>query len=390
MIADTNLFREYIDQAFEKHPELFPTNISQGYHLHGFTKPSVKIKGMVQIRIKTVIDGEQYTIAPSFILPYMRGKIGAVENALFLMKYDVPFSALTHVFGRNDMYWYRLHNSWGRNSIVGTTIKSEDKLPKNLAADEKHSKLKKDKVYLPITVGQNCILGSEVSKTADGKDLEAGYGVFVAEAKNISEDYTPETINTDGWAGTNTAWKALYSNVVIILCFLHSYLKIRKTCRKTKETLNMIKEKVWDAYLANNKRSFSQRLRRLREWAQTFEFKADSTKSKILKLCSNVNKFSIAYDHVNCLRTSNMADRLMRFISESLVNRQYFHSNIESATLWTRSRAILHNFTPICPRRRKKMETGLVCPASRLNGFSYSDNWLENLVVSTSMRGYRQ
>jgi len=85
-----------------------------------------------------------------------------------------------------------------------------------------------------------------------------------------------------------------------------------------------------------------------------------------------------------------MADRLMRFISKALVKRQYFHGNIDSATLWVRSQALIYNFSPICPRRHKIKETGLICPFSRLNDFSYSNNWVENMIVATSMNGFRR
>ena len=83
-----------------------------------------------------------FTIAPSFVMPYMTGYVDEIEKALFLHnKFGVSYWGLTYVFGRNDMYWYRLTQSFSRNSIVGTTIKSPDKLPENILGDEKHSKI---------------------------------------------------------------------------------------------------------------------------------------------------------------------------------------------------------------------------------------------------------
>jgi len=61
-----------------------------------------------------------FTIAPSFVLPYMTGYTDDVEKALLLRgKFGVPYWGLTYVFGHNDMYWERLELSLGRNSIVG-------------------------------------------------------------------------------------------------------------------------------------------------------------------------------------------------------------------------------------------------------------------------------
>ncbi len=36
----------------------------------------------------------------------------------------------------------------GEFSVTGTTVKSEDKLPNNLVADEKHTRVKGEKAYI--------------------------------------------------------------------------------------------------------------------------------------------------------------------------------------------------------------------------------------------------
>jgi hypothetical protein len=38
----------------------------------------------------------------------MTAMVHEVEKALFLRKFGVPFWALSHVFGRDHMYWYRV------------------------------------------------------------------------------------------------------------------------------------------------------------------------------------------------------------------------------------------------------------------------------------------
>ncbi len=88
-----------------------------------------------------------------------------------------------------DEYWYRMEQSLGRNSVVGTTIKSPELLPDNVAADEKHSRLKGEKVYVPTTVGDQCILGACVSENAGERGLKKGYGKFKEEALNLNPEY---------------------------------------------------------------------------------------------------------------------------------------------------------------------------------------------------------
>ncbi|WP_235111553.1 hypothetical protein [Acaryochloris sp. 'Moss Beach'] len=71
----------------------------------------------------------------------MVGKTHEMEKALYLCRFAVPFDAIAYVFGRNAMYWYWAYASLSRASIVGTTIKDPQLLPKHLVVDEKHSSM---------------------------------------------------------------------------------------------------------------------------------------------------------------------------------------------------------------------------------------------------------
>ena len=286
------------------------------------------------------------------------------------------------------MYWYRLTSAFGRNSIVGTTVKNPQNLPQDLLADEKHSKHEGEKVYVATTVGQDCVLGAAMCSGADTPALTQGYGVFAAEARNLDPHYQGETVNTDGWGATRAAWQELFPQIAIILCFLHAFIKVRARCKKRGALFHEISTLVWNAYDAPNKRSFSQRVRRLREWAQS-HLEAGVVLNKIQALCEKAPLFALAYEHPSAHRTSNMLDGLMRWQDRYLFNRQYFHRSWAAAELGIRAWAILSNFRPYCPRAIGTRTDG-ACAAERLNGFRYSENWLENLRVSMSMGGYRQ
>ncbi len=129
-------------------------------------------------------------------------------------------------------------------------------------------------------------------------------------ARQVRPDYQPETVNTDGWKATINVWQALFPAICIIQCFLHAVLSIRNVAKKaTKALYSQIAEKAWRLYRAGTKQSFSQRLRRLREWGGTL---GDSPlKTALLKLCGKKAGFLPAYDFAACLRTGNMIDRLM-------------------------------------------------------------------------------
>jgi len=96
-----------------------------------------------------------------------------------------------------------------------------------------------------------------------------------------------------------------------------------------------------------------------------------------------------SYDSVYAHRTSNLVDRLMEFLDRACFNGQYFHGTFESAESRVRALGLLWNFCPSSPETVKKY-AGQACPAERLNGKRYADNWLENLLVSASMNGVKQ
>jgi hypothetical protein len=383
---DINYARNYINTLITCHPELFPEQIKNGYCFYGYTDRSVRTG--ISCRRIDVHGLGIFTLSPGFVMPYMTAKTAEVEKGMLLLRFCVPCWVVAYILGYSIMFWYRLHCSLGRNSLVGSTIKSPDKLPKDLAADEKHTWLSGEKSYVATTVANECILGASLAESASEPALTKAYGVFADEAQNLKPNYQPETANTDGWFATQNAWQRLFPSITIILCFLHAFLKIRdRATQRLQPYFRQLAGKVWDAYHATTKRCFSQRIRRIKEWAVK-ELEDSSMKEKLLDLCAKKDRFIKSYDHPNAHRTSNMVDRLMRILDRAFFMAQYFHSSNEAAELRVRAIALLWNFCPSSPQTVKK-HGGKFSPAERLNNCKYHDNWLQNLIISTSMNGFR-
>jgi hypothetical protein len=385
IIHNPNDFRICVDKLIAMFPELFPAEVINGYQMKDFyysKKQSIWIR-----RIK--ISGVAYTIRPSFIMPYMVGSVDEVEKGLFLRKFNVPFWAVSYVFGKDAMYWYRIEQSIGRNSIVGTTVRNPEDVPKHLCADEKHSRILGDKTYVATTVGDGCILGAAVAKDAGEQSLTDAYQVYKQETHCVKPEYTPETVNMDGWKATRNAWRVLFPSVVIICCFLHVFIKIRDRAKKKyQDTFEKVASKLWDCYRAESKGSFSQRIRRLVEWCDNKDLPAVVI-NPIKKLRKNIAAYRIAYDYPKAHRTSNMVDRLMQRMDRHLYSTQYFHGSMDAAQLSIRGWTLIHNFAPYNPRT-VKVRDGYKSPAEQLNRFRYHNNWLHNLYVSASLGGYRR
>jgi hypothetical protein len=382
-VNDKKKYKTYIETQIQLYPELFPPSIKERWVLYGFVSDSKKQNLKIR-RIQTLKDKEVWQVYPSFVMPYMTCTTAEAEKILFLSNW-VPDWALADVFGIDAMKIYRLRTHVSRYSIVGTTVKDPEKLPKNLVADEKHAKISGEKVYAAITAGENCFLGASVSETASEEDLTKAYGQFKQESQSVNPDYKPLTANTDGWTATINAWGNNFITIVIIQCFLHAILKIKEVSTKvTRNLCNEILEKVWEVYQSKDKTTFSQNMECLREWAN--KLSESKLKVVLLKLCLKEKWFSAAYDFENAHRTSNMIDRLINRLDRRLFIGKWWHGSIVSAEKGLRSFCLLENFCPYCPITRKKYG-GKMSAFERLNGFRYHDCWLENLLIATSIQG---
>lgn len=211
-------FRKCIDERIKLFPELFPYEITNGYlmkDIYYCKKQSIPIR-----RIE--IEDTPYTIRPSFLMPYMTGVVDEIEKALFMRKFNVPFWTLSYAFGQDPMYRYRIEQALGRNSIVGTTIRNPDDIPQHLGADDKHTRILGDKVYVATTVGNECILGASIAKDTGNEALHDVYRVFKDEAQCLKPTYAPITVNMDGWKPTRNAWSFLF--------FLRCHRLLFSTC----------------------------------------------------------------------------------------------------------------------------------------------------------------
>ena len=174
-------------------------------------------------------------------------------------------------------------------------MKTAERFPTDLVADEKQSWLKGQRVSSATTAGPDWMLGASVAQSASQPDLKQAYGVLAQEARALEAEYAPQTVNTDGWQATQGAWKALCSTITVLLCLLHAVLTIRdRATQALGAVFAQVQERVWEAYHAPSKRAFSQRLRRRREWAET-ALPDSAMKTHTLDLCDKRAPLSRSY-----------------------------------------------------------------------------------------------
>jgi hypothetical protein len=362
-------------------PELFPAGFDRGYDLHGFGRESRKLPG-VKLRKIVTADGSSFWLRPSFVTGYMTGTVDELAYPLLLATHGVPAWLLKVGFGHSEMYWYRIIERLGRTSLVGATVRDPARLSTHLTADEHHVDWAGQKGYIATTVGDGCILGVALTCSADDAHLQEAYGVFAAEARDVKPEYAPETVNTDGWAATRNAFRALFPTIAVVLCFLHGFLKVRDRCRKAHD----LHRQVWDVYRAATAEEFRRRMDELQRWCGQRTWTA-SVGEMLTKLWAKTESYAVAYDHPGCHRTSNAVDRPMNRLCRLMYAGRGLHGHQGSSELRLRGWALLMNFRPYAPRSNQPRPYD--SPAHRLNGRRYHEHWLHNLMASTSLMGFK-
>ena len=379
--SDAGKVRELLNELIRVSPELFPAEIAEGFALTGHLPESKKMPGirLRQLRLHT---GGVFTLRPSFVLSYMTGNVEELEHPLLLLSIGVPCWVVTHIFGRDDMFWQRHLERLGRNSLVGTTVRNAERLPEHLAADEHHVDWCGQKGYVAVTAGGGCLLGMALTSSADEAHLTAAYGRFADEARDVKPDYTPKTVNTDGWFATRNAFRALFATIATILCFLHGFLKIRDRCRKARD----LHQHIWDVYRAETAGDFRTRMAAFQKWFDTGTWPA-AVREMVSKLCHRESEYAESYSHPGCHRTSNLVDRLMNRLTRLAYAGRGLHGHQQTSELRLRGWALLQNFRPFAPRSNRRRDHQ--SPAHRLHGKQYHPHWLHNLQISASLGGYR-
>jgi hypothetical protein len=373
--------REFVAGWAQVAPELFPAGFDSGYRSHGFGRASRKLPG-VKLRKIVTADGVSYWLRPSFVASYMAGTVDDLAYPLLMAAHGVPPWLLKIGFGHSEMYWYRVVERLGRSSLVGTTVRDPARLPEHLAADEHHADWAGQKGYLATTVGSGCLLGVALTSAADDDHLREAYDVFATEARDVSPEYAPATVNADGWAATRNAFQTLFPMITVILCFLHGFLKVRDRCRKARE----LHGRIWDVYRAATAEEFRRLMGEFERWCATRTWPAP-VREMLEKLVNKTESYAMAYDYPGCHRTSNTVDRPMNRLCRLMYAGRGLHGHQGSSELRLRGWALLQNFRPYAPRG--KSPRIFESPAHRLNGKRYQENWLHNLMASTSLMGFR-
>ena len=229
----------------------------------------VSAKQNVKVRRVRLKDGTTYSIRPSFLMPYMTADgTQDVQGPLFLRTFGVPFwprpmsLAAIRCIGIGWCAGWAASASWEPPS-------ARRRCPRILLADEHHQPLDGQKVYIATTVADGCCWARSRPRRRGPTTSRPLTKSSRTRPATSPPSMPPKTVSTDGWKGTQAAWKALFQRVMILQCFLHAWLKIRDSGQALEITCSRTSPAGSGRRFmpGPHRRSFGQRLRWLRQWA---------------------------------------------------------------------------------------------------------------------------
>jgi hypothetical protein len=124
------------------------------------------------------------------------------------------------------MALYRLVCAFGHHSLVTVLTRCDLPLPAYFLADEKHSRYRTNKVYLPTIVCGRVLWHLGYTKAASTAAFTQSYRAFQQAALQQEPSYRVRGILTDGFDSTTNSMRTLFPGVRLGICLRHAINKL--------------------------------------------------------------------------------------------------------------------------------------------------------------------
>ncbi len=268
-------------------------------------------------------------------MPSRIARTDAVDKALSRRQWGGPFAARASVCGRDALGWSRAWLTFGRPSLLGTTVKDPQQGPTDRVADAPRTWGARPPVSVPTPVGGGGVLGVRVVAAATTAAWETGDSECARAAQARAPDSPPRAVCTAGGEATRQPWRRLLPTITLVRGLLHALLtrKDRGTGALRPQGL----ARAWKVSQATPKRPGAPRLRRVAAWTPTPRRGAVAVLG--LQRCRRRADCTPASDGPQAPRTAQAVDRLRHSHDRRLDARRSCHATPARAAGSTRQGA---------------------------------------------------
>jgi hypothetical protein len=186
----------------------------------------VRLGGLTIWRLQCTTCRAVFTILPHFVLRYRQMRPEVARHALLATHGGLSLELCAVIEHISPMALYRLICALGQRSLVAVLSRCGLPLPIYFLADEKHSRCRTHKVYLPTIVSGRVIWHLGCTENASATALTHSYQEFQTIAINQEPTYRVRGILTDGFDSTTKSMCTLFPGARLGTCLRHALIKL--------------------------------------------------------------------------------------------------------------------------------------------------------------------
>jgi hypothetical protein len=346
----------------------------------------VRLGGLTIWRMQCTTCKAVFTVLPHFVLRYRQMTPDVARAALLATHGGLSLERCAIICHISPMTLYRLICALGQHSLVAVLTRCGLPLPVYFLADEKHSRCRTHKVYLPTIVRGRVIWHLGYTENASATALTHSYQEFQRMAINQEPTYRVRGILTDGFDSTTKSLCTLFPGARLGNCLRHALIKlpkklaaiaspIRKALRAQFHTL------LYRARQRKGLRVFAlgQRLRRFADDVTIAAGAANGARVRCWFQEKKAGWYAVLADSQMPV-TSTLLDQAHNAIDRKLFMMKGFHHPKGSQQAFLRGLAHLYNLVPY---QRRAQHAGQ-CGVEIEGGTVPTRDWFLNLQLLTS------
>jgi hypothetical protein len=286
----------------------------------------------------------------------------------------------------SPMALYRLICALGQHSLVAVLTRCGLPLPLYFLVDEKHSRCRTDKVYLPTIVSGRVIWHLGYTENASATALTHSYQEFQRAAINQEPTYRVRGILTDGFDSTTTSMRTLFPRARLGNCLRHALIKLPKKLAAIASPVRKALHAQFHTLLYRARQRKGLRVfalgQRLRRVADDVTIMAGAANGKRVRQWFQDKKagWYVVLANPQMPVTSTLLDQAHNAINRKLLMMKAFHHPDSNQKAFLTGLALLYNLVPYQRRATHAGQCGVEVEGGKVP----TRDWWLNLQILTS------
>jgi hypothetical protein len=185
----------------------------------------VRLGGVTIWRLQCTTCKAVFTVLPHFVLRYRSMRPEVARNALLATHGGLSLELGAVIGHLSPMALSRLICALGHQSLVAVLTRCGLPLPPYCLADEKHSRCRADKVYLPTMVRGRVLWHLGSTEDASAVAFTESYRAFQRAASQQEPSYRVKGVLIDGCDSTSKSRQTLFPGARLGHCLRHAINK---------------------------------------------------------------------------------------------------------------------------------------------------------------------